>query len=148
MNTNYLRNEASNLLNEVRALIERGPGARKAQGDAKYKFEDAEQRLGDLQAFIYTQLMQDKAIDWTHPSPVLDVNGKPVAEYEVQYRTMYANWLIQQNESFQALLAERNKAKSDYYEAEREVLGLMENIGVLKTQMALIAALLRLADEE
>ena len=129
------------LLTEVKQV-------RKAQAESKYAYEDAEQRLGDLQAFLYANLMQNTDIKWANPNPVMLADGTtPMPEFEAQYRSMYANWLIQQNMGFQELLKERNTAKETYYQNEQKIVSLMEEIGVSKAEMALITGLLRLADD-
>ena len=115
---------------------------------AQAAYEDAEQRLQDLQAFIYTNLQQNPEIKWQNPNPVLLADGTtPMPEYEAQYRTMLANFLIQENTAFQELMKERNTTKEAYYEADKNVVSIMEELGVSKAEMALVAALLRLADD-
>jgi hypothetical protein len=59
---------------------------------------------------------------------------------------MYANYLIQNNATFQELMKERNDAKQTYYDADKNIVSIMEEIGVTKAEISLIAALLRVAD--
>mgnify|MGYP001587716349 CR=1 FL=1 len=148
MNVAGLQNRAGEIMKRVAELLTQVKVVRKAQADSKYAYEDAEQRLGDLQAFLYSNLMQSTEIKWANPNPVMLADGTtPMPEFEAQYRSMYANWLIQQNEGFQTLLKERNTAKEDYYQTEQKIVSLMEEIGISKAEMALIAGLLRLADD-
>lgn len=146
MNAAGLENRAGELMKEMEGLLETASKVRRDRGDSKLQYEDVEERISNLQAFIYTNLMQDKTIDWANPNPVLSTDGKPMPEFEAQYRSMFANWMIQKNEAFQTLMAERNEAKKLFYDSERLMTDTMERIGVAKAEMGLIAALLRLAD--
>ena len=149
MNAGGLQNRAGELMKKVDELLLQVKALRREQSLAKYKFEDSEQRMGDLQAFIYTNLSQDPNVNWKNPNPVLLADGTtPMPEFEAQYRTMFMNYQIQNNEAFQKMLKERNEAKEAYYEAEQKVISAMEELGVSKAEMALIAGLLRLADAE
>ena len=148
MNVAGLQNRAGELMKRVETLLVDVKIARTKQAEAKYAYEDAEQRLQDLQAFIYTNLQQNPEIKWQNPNPVLLADGTtPMPEYEAQYRTMLANYLIQENTTFQELMKERNTTKEAYYEADKNVVSIMEELGVSKAEMALVAALLRLADD-
>ena len=149
MNVGGLQNRAGELMKRVEELLLQVKALRREQALAKYKFEDTEQRMGDLQAFIYTNLSQDPKIEWKNPNPVLLADGvTPMPEFEAQYRTMLMNYQIQNNEAFQKMLKERNEAKETYYESEQKVISVMEELGVSKAEMALIAGLLRVADAE
>lgn len=147
MNVAGLQNKAGELMKHVEELLVASKLARNTQASSKYAYEDAEQRIGDLQAFLYSTLMQDKELVWANPNPVLLADGTtPMPEFEAQYRSMYANYLIQNNATFQELMKERNDAKQTYYDADKNIVSIMEEIGVTKAEISLIAALLRVAD--
>jgi hypothetical protein len=147
MNKGGIQNRTGELLKELDELLEKVGPERKALARKKFQYEDSQHKMEDFQAFLVHNMQIDPEFDWENPNPVLDTNGQPHPDSELQYRGMLVNWQIQQNEQFVELLQTRDMNKDAYYAADALVVGLMEEIGVKKAQLSALAALARLADE-
>ena len=148
MNLVGMQNRAGELMKEVETLLENSKKIRHDQAKWKLAFEKAQQDLADLQAVLYVDFTNSDEVEWDHPNPIMDSDGGKMPEFEAQYQTMLMNTLIQGNEDYILLLVDSDKAKKEFYSAERDERSIMEQIGIKKSQMGLIAALLRLASEE
>ncbi len=148
MNIAGLQNKAGKLIKEVEALLTNSKKIRHDQAKWKLAFEKAQQDLADLQAVLYVDFTNSGEVEWDHPNPIMDSDGGKMPEFEAQYQTMLMNTLIQGNEDYILLLVASDKAKKEFYSAERDERSIMEQIGIKKSQMGLITALLRLASEE
>jgi len=147
MNKGGVQNRVGEILSELDALLEEIAPARKLQAQAKYDFENVSERMNDLQSFIYHQITIDTDIDWENPNPILNADGKPMAEFDAQYRNMMIAYLMQSNDELNKLEEEQATKKSAYYTKETNVITMMEKLGVLKAELAALTGLLRLADE-
>ena len=148
MNIVGLQNRGGELMKEVETLLTKSQKVRHDQAKWKLAFEKAQQEMADLQATLYVGLTNNSEINWDHPNPIMDSDGKPMPEFEAQYQTMLMNTLIQEDGAYVELIARTDEAKQAYYFAERDDRSLMEQVGVKKSQMGMIAAMLRLASEE
>ena len=146
MNTTGLQNRAGELMKDVDKLLTQVKKVRKTQAKSKLEYESAMQRSSDLQAMLYVSESNNEEVDWESPNGVMDSEGARLPEFEAQWRTMLLNTLIQENETYVALSAEADAAKVIFYTSERDERTLMEQIGVIKAQMGLTAALVRLED--
>ena len=147
MNRGGLVNRGGEILKELDELLDEIAPLRKTQATAKFNFEDIQSQMNNLQSVLYHEFTTDPEVDWENQNPILDTDGKPMAEFEAQYRTMMIRAMMQTNEKFKALSAEQDKLKEAYYTVETDVITLMERIGALKASAGLVAALARLADE-
>ena len=146
MNAAGLENKAGVLMKEVEELLVRSKKVRKDQARWKLAYEAAQQEIGNIEAKLYVKLTRSDDIEWAHPDPIVDSDGVKLPEFEAQFRSMLMNTLIQADDGFQALMATSVDSKKEYYFAERDERSLMEQIGIKKAQMGLVAALLRMAD--
>ena len=147
MNRGGLVNRGGEILKELDELLDEIAPLRKIQATAKFNFEDVQTRMNNLQSVLYNEFTTDPEVDWENQNPILDTDGKPMAEFEAQYRTMMISAMMQTNVQFMALSTDQDKLKEAYYTVETDVITLMERIGALKASAGLIAALARLADE-
>ena len=147
MNKGGIQNRVGEILSELDALLVEIAPARKMQAQAKYDFENVSERMNDLQSFVYHQITIDTDINWENPNPIMDTEGKPMAEFEAQYRNMMIAYLMQSNDELNKLGEEQDTKKSNYYTRETTVITMMEKLGVLKAELAALTGLLRLADE-
>jgi len=147
MNKGGLQNKAGEILKELDDLLENIAPKRKELSRAKYSYEKAQNSLEDLQQYIWHNLSVNPETNWENPNPILDTDGKPMPEFEAQYRMNMISFLIQTNETFAEAMQERDMQKDAYYTADAEVVTLMERIGVLKAELGALTALVRLADE-
>lgn len=148
MNKGGLSNRGGEIMKELDNLLAEIAPKRKIQSTTKYDYEAAKETMSDLQSFLYHQFTTNPEIDWENPNPIMETNGEPMPEYEAQYRTMMIGSLMQTNETFIEAAEAQDEKKMDYYEAETDVITLMERIGVLRTELGVIGALARLAVDE
>lgn len=147
MNKGGLQNKAGEIIKELDELLNKVGPARKEQGGQKRLFEYQSMQIEDVQARVYNELTEDPDQVWENPNPILDTDGNPMPEFEAQFRAMAINARIQQDKRYVEAFAAREEAREDFYNAEVEVVTIMEKIGVLKAELAAITALLRLADD-
>lgn len=148
MNKGGLQNKAGEIMKELEELLGQIAPARRDAATAKIDYEVAIQNLENLQAVLFNKITADPDRDWTNPNPILDTDGNPMPEFEAQYRSMSINAEMQLDDDFISNMAKRDQARIDYYNADVEVVSLMEKIGVLKSELGVITALLRLVEDE
>ena len=147
MNQTGHENRAGELMKELDSLLLVSRGARRTEANAKLAIEQANTEMEQLQARLYVSLSQDVSIDWKSPNPVLDPDGTPMPEFEVQWQTMLMNTLIQEDAEFVSLATKLEDAQKQNYTAQHESLAAMTEIGVKKAQLRVISALLEVSSE-
>ena len=147
MNKGGLQNRAGELIKELDELLLEIAPKRKTQARDKYQYEHAQNTMEDLQEFLVHTMQIDTNFDWENPNPILTTEGKPMDQFEAQYRMRLINFSIQNAPEFIEAMNTRDMLKDAYYATEGEVITLMEKIGVKKAQLAAVTGLVRLADE-